>query len=84
MRKALRFRLNGEAVQVQVAPHETLVELLRDSFVLARKLRPGAVRMLHRPRQPDSCIRLSLPLPPLRMTRRSARSKGAGNGTPFS
>ena len=34
MRKAVRFRLNGEAVEAQVAPHENLVEMLRDSFGL--------------------------------------------------
>ena len=34
MRKAVRFRLNGEAVEAQVAPHENLVEMLRDEFGL--------------------------------------------------
>ena len=34
MRREIRFRLNGEAVSAQVAPHETLVEVLRDSFGL--------------------------------------------------
>jgi carbon-monoxide dehydrogenase small subunit len=34
MRKAIRFRLNGEAVEAQVAPHENVVEMLRDSFGL--------------------------------------------------
>ena len=34
MRKTIRFRLNGEAVEAQVAPHENLVEMLRDSFGL--------------------------------------------------
>ena len=34
MRKEIRFRLNGEAVSAQVAPHENLVEVLRDSFGL--------------------------------------------------
>jgi len=34
MRRAIEFRLNGEAVEAQVAPHETLVEVLRDSFGL--------------------------------------------------
>jgi aerobic carbon-monoxide dehydrogenase small subunit len=34
MRRAIRFRLNGEAVQAQVAPHETLVEVLQDAFGL--------------------------------------------------
>jgi aerobic carbon-monoxide dehydrogenase small subunit len=34
MRRAIQFRLNGEAVEAQVAPHETLVEVLRDSFGL--------------------------------------------------
>ena len=34
MRKEIRFRLNGEAVEAQVAPHENLVEMLRDSFGL--------------------------------------------------
>lgn len=34
MRRAVAFRLNGEAVEAQVAPHETLVEVLRESFGL--------------------------------------------------
>ena len=34
MRREIRFRLNGEAVSAQVAPHENLVEVLRDSFGL--------------------------------------------------
>jgi aerobic carbon-monoxide dehydrogenase small subunit len=34
MRKEVRFRLNGEAVTAQVAPHENLVEVLRDAFGL--------------------------------------------------
>ena len=34
MRKEIRFRLNGEAVSAQVAPHENLVEVLRDAFGL--------------------------------------------------
>ena len=34
MRKTIRFRLNGEAVEAQVAPHENVVEVLRDSFGL--------------------------------------------------
>ena len=34
MRKAIAFRLNGERVEAQVAPHETLVEVLRESFGL--------------------------------------------------
>ena len=34
MRRAIRFRLNGEAVEAQVAPHENLVEMLRDEFGL--------------------------------------------------
>lgn len=34
MRKAIHFRLNGEGVEAQVAPHETLVEVLRESFGL--------------------------------------------------
>jgi len=34
MRREIRFKLNGEAVSAQVAPHETLVEVLRDSFGL--------------------------------------------------
>src|ERR687895_981299 len=34
MRRAVRFRLNGEAVEAQVAPHETLVEVLREAFGL--------------------------------------------------
>ena len=34
MRKEIRFRLNGEPVSAQVAPHETLVEVLRAEFGL--------------------------------------------------
>ena len=34
MRRTVRFRLNGEAVEAQVAPHESLVEVLRDEFGL--------------------------------------------------
>src|SRR3954451_20326509 len=34
MRRAIAFRLNGETVEAQVAPHETLVEVLREDFGL--------------------------------------------------
>jgi carbon-monoxide dehydrogenase small subunit len=34
MRREIHFRLNGEPVSAQVAPHETLVEVLRESFGL--------------------------------------------------
>ena len=34
MRREIRFTLNGERVSAQVAPHETLVEVLRESFGL--------------------------------------------------
>jgi carbon-monoxide dehydrogenase small subunit len=34
MRRAIRFRLNGEGVEAQVAPHESLVEVLREEFGL--------------------------------------------------
>jgi carbon-monoxide dehydrogenase small subunit len=34
MRREIRFRLNGEHVAAQVAPHESLVEVLRDGFGL--------------------------------------------------
>ena len=34
MRKSIAFTLNGERVEAQVAPHETLVEVLRESFGL--------------------------------------------------
>jgi aerobic carbon-monoxide dehydrogenase small subunit len=34
VRKAIGFTLNGEAVEAQVAPHETLLEVLRDAFGL--------------------------------------------------
>jgi carbon-monoxide dehydrogenase small subunit len=34
MRKEIRFRLNGAAVSAQVAPHETLVEVLQEAFGL--------------------------------------------------
>ena len=34
MRREIQFRLNGHAVSAQVAPHETLVEVLREEFGL--------------------------------------------------
>ena len=34
MRRAIQFTLNGERVEAQVAPHETLVEVLREDFGL--------------------------------------------------
>ena len=34
MRREIRFRLNGEAVSAHVAPHESLVEVLREEFGL--------------------------------------------------
>jgi len=34
MRREIRFRLNGERVSAQIAPHESLVEVLRDEFGL--------------------------------------------------
>ncbi len=34
MRREIRFKLNGEPVSAQVAPHETLVEVLRAEFGL--------------------------------------------------
>ena len=34
MRREVHFHLNGEAVSAQVAPHETLVDVLRDVFGL--------------------------------------------------
>jgi carbon-monoxide dehydrogenase small subunit len=34
MRKEIHFRLNGEPVSAQVAPHESLVEVLREAFGL--------------------------------------------------
>ena len=34
MRREIRFRLNGEAVSAQIAPHESLVEVLQDNFGL--------------------------------------------------
>jgi aerobic carbon-monoxide dehydrogenase small subunit len=34
MRRTVQFRLNGERVEAQVAPQETLVEVLRESFGL--------------------------------------------------
>jgi carbon-monoxide dehydrogenase small subunit len=34
MRRTVRFTLNGERVEAQVAPHETLVEVLREAFGL--------------------------------------------------
>ena len=32
MRRAIQFQLNGTDVEAQVAPHETLVEVLREEF----------------------------------------------------
>jgi aerobic carbon-monoxide dehydrogenase small subunit len=34
VRRQIRFRLNGEEVAAQVAPHESLVEVLREGFGL--------------------------------------------------
>jgi aerobic carbon-monoxide dehydrogenase small subunit len=34
VRREIRFRLNGEAVSAQVAPHENLVEVLQENFGL--------------------------------------------------
>jgi carbon-monoxide dehydrogenase small subunit len=34
VRREIRFRLNGEAVSAQVAPHESLVEVLQEAFGL--------------------------------------------------
>jgi carbon-monoxide dehydrogenase small subunit len=34
VRREIRFRLNGEPVSAQVAPHENLVEVLQESFGL--------------------------------------------------
>ena len=34
MRSEVRFRLNGEPVSAQVAPHESLVEVLQEAFGL--------------------------------------------------
>ena len=34
MRRTVQFRLNGESVEAQVALHETLVEVLQESFGL--------------------------------------------------
>jgi carbon-monoxide dehydrogenase small subunit len=34
VRREIRFKLNGEAVSAQIAPHETLVEVIRDAFGL--------------------------------------------------
>ena len=34
MRREIRFKLNGEAVSAQVAPHENLVEVLQENFGL--------------------------------------------------
>jgi carbon-monoxide dehydrogenase small subunit len=34
VRRQIRFTLNGERVSAQVAPHETLVEVLREEFGL--------------------------------------------------
>jgi len=34
MRRQIQFRLNGQPVEAQVAPHETLVEVLREAFGL--------------------------------------------------
>ena len=34
MRREIHFKLNSQAVSAQVAPHETLLEVLRDAFGL--------------------------------------------------
>ena len=34
MRRTVQFRLNGERVEAQVAPHETLIEVLQEAFGL--------------------------------------------------
>jgi aerobic carbon-monoxide dehydrogenase small subunit len=34
LRRTVNFRLNGQAVEAQVAPHETLVEVLSEEFGL--------------------------------------------------
>ena len=34
MRREIRFRLNGDAVSAQIAPHESLVEVLQENFGL--------------------------------------------------
>jgi len=34
VRRTIQFRLNGAAVEAQVAPHETLVEVLQEEFGL--------------------------------------------------
>jgi carbon-monoxide dehydrogenase small subunit len=34
VRREIRFKLNGEPVSAQVAPHETLVEVLQEAFGL--------------------------------------------------
>jgi aerobic carbon-monoxide dehydrogenase small subunit len=34
VRREIRFRLNGEPVTAQVAPHESLIEVLREAFGL--------------------------------------------------
>ena len=34
MRRTVKFSVNGQPVEAQVAPHETLVEVLRDAFGL--------------------------------------------------
>jgi carbon-monoxide dehydrogenase small subunit len=34
LRREIAFKLNGEAVSAQVAPHETLVEVLQEAFGL--------------------------------------------------
>jgi len=34
LRRTVKFSVNGQAVEAQVAPHETLVEVLRDAFGL--------------------------------------------------
>jgi carbon-monoxide dehydrogenase small subunit len=34
VRKEIRFRLNGQAVSAQIAPHENLVEVLQENFGL--------------------------------------------------
>ena len=52
--RTITFTLNGAPVTADVKPHHNLVELLQTALRphrRARELRPGPVRLLHRPRQ---------------------------------
>jgi hypothetical protein len=48
MRRNIQFRLNGESVETQVAPHETLVEVLQAARACAGAARCWSTGLLFR------------------------------------